>query len=182
MYETPITVQGRLVADPVVKQGRGGAFTTLTVAQSERHPVRGQPGQWADSEPSYYDVSVYRGMGENAARCLRKGHPVVVTGKLRVRGFQRPDGSWGKAVEIDASALGHDLRWGVTTYTRNSEVEPAVPAPGPGGFGDPHHDRYTVEDDSAGDDAAPAGSPPALPGAQGPDTGPLVPTGDGRAA
>ena len=85
MYETHVTVQGRLVADPVVKQGRdGGApFTTFRVAQSERHPVRGEPGQWADSEPSFYDVTVFRAPGANAARSLRKGHPVVVHGKLR---------------------------------------------------------------------------------------------------
>ena len=34
MYETYTTVQGWVVADPVVKQGRTGAFTTFRVAQS----------------------------------------------------------------------------------------------------------------------------------------------------
>ena len=128
MYETYTTVQGRLVADPVVKQGRYGAFTTFRVAQSERHQVREEPGRWADSEPSFFEVSVNRGPGENAARCLRKGHPVVVHGRLRIRQFQRDDGSYGTSAELDAYALGHDLRWGVTAFTRNGDVEPVLPA------------------------------------------------------
>ncbi|MBR7742902.1 single-stranded DNA-binding protein [Phycicoccus sp. BSK3Z-2] len=158
MYETYTTVQGRLVADPVVKQGRYGAFTTFRVAQSERHQVREEPGRWADSEPSFFEVSVNRAPGENAARCLRKGHPVVVHGRLRIRQFQRDDGSYGTSAELDAYALGHDLRWGVTSFTRNGDVEPVLPASGggaprddagPGGVRDAATDPYVVEEDES---------------------------------
>ena len=48
MYETHVSIQGRLVADPVVKEGRHGPFTTFRVAQSTRRQVRGEPGQWTD--------------------------------------------------------------------------------------------------------------------------------------
>ena len=126
MYETYVTVQGRLVADPAVHQGRSGPFTAFRVAQSERQPVRGEPGQWSDSEPSYYDVTAFRGVGENAARSLRKGHPVVVHGRLRARQFQRSDGSYGTAVELEAYSLGHDLRWGSTAFTRNGDLAPVA--------------------------------------------------------
>lgn len=169
MYETFVTVQGRLVADPVVKQGRFGPFTTFRVAQSERHPDRAEPGRWTDSEPSFYDVSASRGLGENAARCLRKGHPVLVRGKLRVRQYRRDDGSFGTAVELDAHALGHDLRWGVTSYTRNGDLAPALPdeaTPGAGGdLGDPERDPYVVADD---------GVPVDSDGRSPVDSGPLV--------
>lgn len=175
MYETHVTIQGRLVADPVTKQGRHGPFTVFRVAQSERHPVRGEPGQWTDSETSFYDVSAFRGIGENAVRSLRKGHPVVVHGKLRVRQYRRDDGSYGTAVEVDADALGHDLRWGVTSYTRNGDLAPALPPEPPGGrdggFGDPGRDEYVVE----GEASVPAVDPT-------PDTGPLVPSAGERAA
>ncbi|NHA67517.1 single-stranded DNA-binding protein [Phycicoccus flavus] len=149
MYETHVTVQGRLVADPVVKPSRNGPFTSFRIAQSERHPDRAEPGRWVDSDPSFYEVSVFRGMGENAARSLRKGHPVVVTGKQRVRQFRREDGSYGASVELDASGLGHDLRWGVTAYTRNGDLAPAAAGGGGGaaggGFGDPERDVYVVD-------------------------------------
>ena len=180
MYETYVTVQGRLVADPEVKhaKGSGEAFTVFRVAQSERRPVRGEPGRWADSETSYYDVTAFRGVGENAARCLRKGHPVIVTGKQRVRGFQREDGSTGSRTEIEAHALGHDLRWGVTAFTRNGDLPPADPMTGgggdavDGGFGDPEHDPYVVRQDLDLPE-------PALATA---DSGPLVRAGEEAAA
>ncbi|WP_404352980.1 single-stranded DNA-binding protein [Phycicoccus jejuensis] len=160
MYETHVTVQGRLVADPVVKQGRAGPFTVFRIAQSERHQDRSEPGRWTDSEPSYYDVTAYRTMGDNASRSLRKGHPVVVTGRQRVRQFRRDDGSSGAVVEIAADALGHDLRWGSTSYTRNGDLAPALPA---SGFGDALRDGYEVVGEDDGHRAAAA------------DTGPLVP-------
>ncbi len=169
MYETHVTVQGRLVADPVVKQGRGGPFTVFRVAQSERHPDRGEPGRWTESEPSFYDVSVYRGMGENAVRSLRKGHPVVVTGKQRIRQYRRDDGSFGAAVEVDAYAVGHDLRWGCTAYTRNGDLPPALPAEsdaaGGAAVGDPRNDPYEVVGGPAPGDAGEGSA----------DSGPLVP-------
>jgi single-strand DNA-binding protein len=176
MYETHVTVQGRLVADPVVKQARDGAArTTFRVAQSERHPVRSDPGQWADSDPSYYDVSVFRAFGTNAARSLRKGHPVVVHGKLRARGFQRDDGSFGTAVEIEAYSLGHDLRWGCTQFTRNGDLAPTLPeARGAADVvGDPARDPYELA----------AGPPPGEQAEPTPaDSGPLVPPPGERAA
>jgi single-strand DNA-binding protein len=188
MYETHVTVQGRLVADPVIKQSRDGApFTVLRVAQSERRQVRGEPGQWADSEPSFYDVSVFRALGANAARSLRKGHPVVVHGKQRVRSFVRHDGSSGAATEIEAHALGHDLRWGCTQFTRNGDLAPAAASGGGSGVGDPEHDPYELADGppsaQAPAPAAPDGGPAAPDGApDAPDTGPLVPPPGEQAA
>lgn len=185
MYETITTVQGRLVADPVVKQGRSGPFTVFRVAQSERHPDRADPGRWTDSEPSFYDVSVFRGMGENAARSLRKGHPVVVHGKVRVRQFRRDDGSLGTTVELVADSLGHDLRWGATHYTRNGDLAPALPsgAVGPEEFTDAEHDPYVVRDDAVGVGGA-AASVASGASAEQPalDTGPLLRPGEHRAA
>ncbi|MBM6404279.1 single-stranded DNA-binding protein [Phycicoccus sp. CSK15P-2] len=175
MYETYTTVQGRLVADPAVKEGRFGSFTTFRVAQSERRPDRGEPGRWVESEPSFYDVSVSKASGENAARCLRKGQPVLVYGKLKVRQFRRDDGSYGASTELEAYALGHDLRWGVTAFTRNADLEPGTggdvrAGEGPG-LGDPERDPYVMADGPGAEvTAAEAG---AL-GAEAHDTGPLV--------
>ncbi len=192
MYETHVTIQGRLVADPVVKRARDGApFTVLRVAQSERRPVRGEPGQWADSEPSYYDVSVFRGTGANAARSLRKGHPVLVHGKQRVRVFARADGSTGARAEIEAYALGHDLRWGCTTFTRNGDLVPAAPAAGGGAtppIGDAERDPYVLADPPPGHERSTADDSPAAgrvahAGDDAVDTGPLLrPDGEPSAA
>ena len=57
MNETYVTIKGRLTADPTVRTTRTGApMTTFRIAHSARRQVQGQPGQWEDTEASFYDV------------------------------------------------------------------------------------------------------------------------------
>ena len=49
---------------------------------------------------------------------MRKGDRVVVTGKLKIRDWENGERT-GTTIEIDAEALGHDLMWGSSTFTRS---------------------------------------------------------------
>ncbi len=158
--ETHVTIKGRLCADPSVFTTRAGApMTKFRVAQSGRRQV--QPGQWEDTEPSFYDVLAYRSLAANIGVSLRKGHPVTVHGRQRVVQWRRDDGQVFVNVEIEADAVGHDLTFGTTAFARvgmgrgadsGSPAEsagaqggrPADPA-APGRLGDPDHDPYVVE-------------------------------------
>ena len=94
MNETYVTIRGRLVADPTARTTRLGApMTTFRIAQSSRRQVQGQPGQWEDTEPSFYEVIAYRSLAANIAVSLRKGHPVTVHGKQRIVSWRREDGT-----------------------------------------------------------------------------------------
>jgi single-strand DNA-binding protein len=207
MNEMYVTVKGRLTADPVVRTTRTGApMTTLRLAHSARRPVQGQPGQWEDTEASFYDVVCYRSLAANIAVSLRKGHPVTVHGKQRTTSWQRADGSTANGVEIEADAVGHDLTYGTTAFARvgmgraseswavgeSTGAQPGHPHDGdvPGALGDPEHDPYVVDDGlSRGLGEVGLGVPG---GAQGPgapesrseqaDTGPLVRPGKEVAA
>ena len=129
MNETYVTIRGRLTADPSPRTTRAGApMTTFRLATSARRPVQGQPGQWADTEPSFYDVVTYRSLAGNTAASLRKGHPVVVHGRQRITSWQREDGSTGWNVEIDADTVGHDLFFGSAAFSRVSLARDAQPA------------------------------------------------------
>ena len=51
---------------------------------------------------------------------------MVVAGRLRIREWQAGDKS-GTNIEVDADALGHDLSWGSTVFSRSvSSTAPAV--------------------------------------------------------
>ena len=105
--ETHVTIKGRLCADPSVFTTRAGApMTKFRVAQSGRRQV--QPGQWEDTEPSFYDVLAYRSLAANIGVSLKKGHPVTVHGRQRVVQWRRDDGQVFVNVEIEADAVGHD--------------------------------------------------------------------------
>jgi single-strand DNA-binding protein len=163
MNEMYVTVKGRLTADPSVRTTRTGApMTTFRLAHSARRPVQGQPGQWEDTEASFYDVVTYRSLAANIGVSLRKGHPVTVHGKQRITSWQRADGSTANNVEIEADAVGHDLTYGTTAFARvgmsrapeswSGGEGPAdaagrpQDADGPAAFGDPEHDPYVVDD------------------------------------
>ena len=167
MNETYVTIRGRLVADPTARTTRLGApMTTFRIAQTSRRQVQGQPGQWEDTEPSFYEVIAYRSLAANSAVSLRKGHPVTVHGKQRIVSWRREDGTTWWDLKIDADAVGHDLTFGTAAYSRvglgrapeewtvgaapGSEPPPLEAEAGEtteaSGFpGDPERDAYVVE-------------------------------------
>ena len=176
MNETHVTIRGRLCADPMVFTTKAGApMSKFRVAQSSRRQV--QPGQWEDTEPSFYDVLAYRSLAANVGVSLKKGHPVTVHGRQRVVQWRRDDGQVFVNVEIEADAVGHDLTYGTTAFAKvglGRAAEGWSPESGrvPGeertggvdgderlgsGSGDPEHDPYVVEpgpgpvDDAVGD-------------------------------
>ena len=118
MNETPITVVGRLTADPVLRATTSG--TTMATFRLATNVRKKDPasGEYVDGQTSYYNVRAYRSLGANLAACLSKGQAVVVSGSLEVTEYSRQDGTKGVAGEILATAVGHDLTWGITRLTK----------------------------------------------------------------
>jgi single-strand DNA-binding protein len=71
-----------------------------------------------DGPTSFVTVLCWRTLADNVAVCLRKGEPVLVRGRLRVREYESKDGSRGTETEVDASSIGHDLSRGVAHFSR----------------------------------------------------------------
>jgi len=68
------------------------------------------------------NVQCWRHLADNVTTCLRKGEPVLVMGKLQVRNYKDGEGKSRVAVEIDASAVGHDLNRGMAHFFRASRA------------------------------------------------------------
>jgi single-strand DNA-binding protein len=110
-----ITVTGNIATAPELRQVPGGvAVATFRVASTERRYDR-TAGAWVDGHTNWYNVSTFRSLAEHAHRSLGKGHRVILTGRLRVRSWENGERK-GTAVDIDADAIGHDLRWGTTQF------------------------------------------------------------------
>ncbi|GAA0391302.1 hypothetical protein Acor_18730 [Acrocarpospora corrugata] len=117
MSEIYVTLSGNVTDDP--KQfhfGDGSRATSMRVAVNRRFLDR-QTQTWQDGETSYYTVRCYRALADHVAQSVRRGHPVVVSGKLRVKQFER-DGEQRFWVEVEAVSVGHDLKWGITSFER----------------------------------------------------------------
>jgi single-strand DNA-binding protein len=85
------TIVGNLVDDPEVRFTSSGiAVANLRVAVTQRVQ---QDGQWRDGDTSFFKVNVWRDQAENLAESLvTKGDRVMVTGRLRQRSWETPEG------------------------------------------------------------------------------------------
>ena len=98
------TIVGNLVEDPELRFTNNGiAVTNLRVAVTQRIQ---QDGQWRDGDTSFFKVNVWRGQAEHLADSLSKGDRVMVTGRLRQRSWETPEGDKRSVTEIEADEVG----------------------------------------------------------------------------
>lgn len=127
-----VTTTGLIATTPrhlVTQQGL--PITSFRLACSTRRFDR-NVNKWIDGETNWYTVTAFRQLAINAAESLNKGDRIVVTGTLRVRDWDNGERA-GTSVEIEATAIGHDLTWGSSVFTRTVLVrdeEPAEPENG----------------------------------------------------
>jgi single-strand DNA-binding protein len=118
--ETNITVVGNLTGDPELKfTPSGAAVANFTVASTPRTFDR-QTNEWKDGDALFIRCDAWRQLAENVAESLTKGQRVVVTGALKVRNFERQDGSKGTSVEMTVDEIGPSLRFATAKVTRAS--------------------------------------------------------------
>ncbi len=116
--DSHIDLTGFVASEPAFKRLENGTSTAkLRVAYTERRFSR-ETGEWGDGPTSFVTVLCWRTLADNVAISLRKGEPVVVRGRLRVREYQGKEGSPRLAVEVEASSVGHDLSRGVAHFSR----------------------------------------------------------------
>jgi single-strand DNA-binding protein len=113
------TIVGNLVEDPEVRFTNNGiAVTNLRVAVTQRIQ---QDGQWRDGDTSFLKVNVWRGQAENLADSLGKGDRVMVTGRLRQRSWETPEGEKRSVAEIEADEVGASLKFATAKVERSSQ-------------------------------------------------------------
>ena len=106
---TQVTVIGNLTRDPELRfTAKGDAVATLSVAVNER--VKERDG-WVDGEPSFYDVTAWKQLGENAAERLRKGDRIVIIGKMKIEKYETKEGEQRQKPVITADEIAESIRF-----------------------------------------------------------------------
>lgn len=103
----------------------GLPITSFRLAASSRRFDRSQ-NKWIDGETNWFTVTSFRQLAINVSTSINKGERIIVSGKIKVRDWDNGERN-GTSVEIDADALGHDLTWGNSAFTRTvltREVDP----------------------------------------------------------
>src|SRR6185436_15196821 len=108
MADSTVTIVGTLTRDPELRFTQGGrGVATLGVAVNYRYQ---RNNEWVE-EASFFNVTAWGSLGENAAASLNKGMRVIVTGRLQQRSYETQQGEKRSVVEIIADEIGPSLRW-----------------------------------------------------------------------
>lgn len=168
MNENIITVTGNLCAAPEQRETRNGVpMLTFRVASTHRY-YSNRTGQWEEGVANFYDVVAYRQLANNAGKSLHKGDAVFLQGQFKQRRYERQDGSFGMACEIEARLIGPDLAHGVAAFTRSQR--PANRSEQNGG--------QNAASNSAQDSGQGFGQNESAPPWVNPDTGEITDTSD----
>ena len=119
--DAQVFLSGYVARDPRFRITASGiSNVSLRVAYTPRRVDR-ETGEWTDGTTSFVSVVCWRTLADNVARCLHKGEPVLVKGRLQVRPYEK-DGVSRLAVEVEATSVGHDLARGVASFQRPRRV------------------------------------------------------------
>jgi single-strand DNA-binding protein len=130
-----ITIIGNVGTPPITtRKGNGKVSTRFRMASNGRRFDRTH-NVWVDVEPNWYEVVAFDALAEGIDASVSKGQPVVVTGELKISEWHNGERG-GTNIDIRADAVGHDLRFGITEFTKTagrSHVDPdadELPEPG----------------------------------------------------
>lgn len=101
---TPITLIGNATADPELAIGQtGDARATFRLAVNERIK---KGDEWVDGEPTFYNVTAWRGVGEAVVERVQKGTRLIVIGKFKPREYETKDGQKRMSLDVTADTVG----------------------------------------------------------------------------
>ncbi|WIK64865.1 single-stranded DNA-binding protein [Gleimia hominis] len=85
---------------------------------------RDEAGTWHDMDTTWYSVKMWNQLAQNAAHSVKKGDPIITTGRLSINEWE-DEASQKKNTElvINASTVGHDLAYGVSNYAKPMRVQ-----------------------------------------------------------
>ncbi|MEX5270782.1 single-stranded DNA-binding protein [Kocuria sabuli] len=120
-----ITVRGYVATDPESRNlPDGTVVVTFRLASTPRWFDQ-QSSSWRDGHTNWLTVQAFRALGLNALASIKKGQPVVVVGKLKVRFWEGEHGR-NTAVDVDAVSIGHDLALGTACFQRTITTSPTA--------------------------------------------------------
>jgi len=120
MVSSTVTITGTLTRDPELRFTAGGkGVATLAVAVDYSYQKN---NEWV-KEASFFNVTAWDTLGENAAASLTKGMRVIVTGRLQQRSYETQQGEKRSVVEIVADEIGPSLRWATAQVEKVARSE-----------------------------------------------------------
>jgi single-strand DNA-binding protein len=139
MFETPFTVVGTIVTDPIRRRVGDQEVYKFRVASNSRR--RTAEGKWEPGNSLFVSVNCWGKLVKGVGASLGKGDPVIVVGYVYTSEYEDREGVRRSSVEVRATAVGPDLARSIASIDRPKQS---------GGNSD---DVVEAKDDESTDDA-----------------------------
>ena len=108
MSDSTVTLVGNAAREPELRfTAAGRAVASFGIAVNRRYQVN---NEWQE-QVSFFNVTAWGTLAENAAASIAKGTRVIVTGRLEQREYDTKQGEKRTVVEVVADEIGPSLRW-----------------------------------------------------------------------
>ena len=107
MFETPITVVGRIITDLRRRVVGDQEVISFRVASNSRR--RTAEGAWEPGQTLYITVNCWGKLVTGVGAGLYKGAPIIAVGTVHTNEYTDADGVKRSSLEMRASAVGPDL-------------------------------------------------------------------------
>ena len=96
-----ITLIGNLTRDPELSQLPSGVSVCKFGIAVNRNFTNAN----GERETDFFNITAWRGLGENCAKYLSKGRKVCVVGNVQIRNYEDKDGNKRTAVDVVAEDI-----------------------------------------------------------------------------
>ncbi|MCU1580438.1 MAG: single-stranded DNA-binding protein [Rhodoglobus sp.] len=164
-----ITLTGLVATAPRhIVTSEGLPITSFRLASTQRRFDRSKE-RWIDGDTNWYTITAFRQLAINSAGSVGKGDRIIVSGRLRIREWENGE-RVGTNIDVEADAIGHDLMWGTSVFSRSISSTAVTtadqPAEGQAPDGQPTQaaaDSSETPEQSADEESEPSEAVAALP-------------------
>jgi single-strand DNA-binding protein len=126
MFETPLTVVGNIVNDPIRRTVANSELMKFRVASNSRR--RGADGNWEHGNSLFVTVNCWGKLVAGVGASLGKGSPVIVVGQVHTSEYEDRDGIRRSSLEMRAISVGPDLSRCAARVEKMVPAEVGAPA------------------------------------------------------
>jgi single-strand DNA-binding protein len=125
MFDTPLTVVGRIVTDPKRRMVGDQEVIRFRVASNSRR--RNGEGTWEPGNSLFITVNCWGKLVTGVGAALGKGAPVIVVGNVYTSEYEDREGVRRSSLEMRATAVGPDLSRAIVRIEKSAYtgIEPA---------------------------------------------------------
>jgi single-strand DNA-binding protein len=123
MFETPITVVGRIITDFRRRVVAGQEVISFRMASNSRR--RTPEGTWEPGQTLYMTVNCWGKLVTGVGAGLYKGAPIIAVGTVHTSEYEDRDGLKRSSLEMRATAVGPDLARAIARIEQSPQAPDA---------------------------------------------------------